>query len=74
MAFFDHDSLERAAKTAPELPRNEAHAGLVARNGEVGVEGEGSHDFGGGVTISGEVSWWRRMGYSAAVWVGWKGK
>jgi len=71
---FGPESLAKSVKSLPELPREEAHVGVVAKKGDVGVEGAASHEFGKGVFIAGEGSWYTRAGWRAAAMLGWKKK
>lgn len=71
---FGPESLAKAVHDLPELPLEEARVGVVAQNGEVGVSGSAQHEFGRGVFVAGEGSWFTRTGWKAAAMLGWKKK
>lgn len=59
-----------------KLPENEGGLGVQATKDDVGVVGAVNKDLGkpGGWFVAGEGAWWRKAGYTAAAWLGWKGK
>lgn len=73
---FGPDVLAKAVhETLPDLPKEEAHIGVAAQNGEVGIEGSASKSLGSsGAYVEGEGSWFVRSGWRVAAMFGWKGK
>lgn len=61
-------------KKLPDLPAEEAHVGLVAKDGDVGVQAEGSKALGKGWSAAGAVEWMKNTGWSLLGGLSWKGK
>lgn len=73
--IFSPEATAAELKKLDDLPENEAHAGVVARDGDIGAEIAGHVDIGHrGGFVEGEASWMRRAGWGVAAMIGWKGK
>jgi hypothetical protein len=70
--IFSKDALDAQLRKLPDLPPEEGGVGVVAQNGDVGVEGAVNKSLGKGWFVEGEGSWMRRAGWSVAGWLGWK--
>lgn len=71
---FSDQAISDAVKKLPDLPAEQVNLGIVADQGDIGVELEGSKTLGHGVFVEGEAGWWKTKGYKVAAWIGWKGK
>lgn len=71
---FDQTSLDAALAKLPDLPAEQAGVGVVAKNGDIGGEAVANKQLGKGWYVEGQGSWFKRAGYSAAAWFGWKKK
>jgi hypothetical protein len=71
--IFSRDALDEQLRKLPDLPSEQGGIGVVAQNGDVGVEASVNKQLGNGWFVEGEGSWMRRAGYSVAAWLGWKG-
>jgi hypothetical protein len=47
---------------------------VVAKDGDVGVIGSASKQLGKGWSVNAAFTWMKDSSYSAAAWLGWKGK
>jgi hypothetical protein len=72
--IFTKDALDAQLRKLPDLPAEQGGIGVVAKDGDVGVEGAVNKQLGKGWFVEGEGSWMKRAGWSAAGWLGWKGK
>jgi hypothetical protein len=72
--LFSPAALDAQLKKLPDLPDEEAHVGVVAKDGDVGVEAEGSHYIGKGWSAAGSFDWMKQKGWAVVAGLGWKGK
>jgi hypothetical protein len=73
--IFGPDELRDQLRKVDEQPNNQAHAGVVAQNGDIGAEAEGKIDLGNrGGFVEGEASWFTRTGWRVAAAIGWRKK
>lgn len=72
--IFSDEALKSAVKKLPDLPPEQVNVGVVAKDGDIGVEVEGNKQLGNGFFVEGDASWWKTKGYQVAGWFGWKGK
>lgn len=72
--IFSPDALGAQIKKLDTLPAEQAGVGLVAENGDVGIVAAGSKTLGKGWSVRGSLAYMKDAGYSAAAWLGWKGK
>jgi hypothetical protein len=72
--FTPEELARQARKLDLDLPAEEANAGIVAENGDVGVAGGINKRIGRtGASVEAEGSWMRRAGWSVSAWFRWKG-
>lgn len=64
--------LQDAIAEAAKLPSNELRVGAVAENGDAGAEVQFEKTLGAHGELGVEASWWKRAGYRAAAYLGWK--
>lgn len=69
---FDQAVLDAALKKLPDLPAEQGGVGVVTKDGEIGAEAVVNKQLGKGWYVEGQGSWFKRAGYSAAAWLGWK--
>ena len=70
----DRFSPEALRKTREGLPPEQGGIGVVVTPDDLGVQGSASKQIGKGWTVQAVGSWMKDAGYSAAAWLGWKGK
>ncbi len=70
--LFSDDALRAQVQKLETLPADQAGAGVVAKDGDVGIVAAGNVDVGKGWSVAGSLAWMKDAGKSAAIWVGWK--
>lgn len=71
---FGQSAIADAVKDLPALPADAVNVGMVAKDGDIGVEQTANKTWKNGVFVEDDVSWWQTAGWKAAAWIGWKGK
>ena len=71
MADFSPEGLR---KTREGLPPEQGGIGVVVTPDDIGVQGSVNKTIGKGWSVAATGQWFKDAGYSAAAWLGWKGK
>jgi hypothetical protein len=69
---FDSESLSAQLKRVDALPSDELHAGVVAKDGNVGVAVDASKTIGKGWAVAGSFEAMHVTGWAAAAGLTWK--
>lgn len=72
--IFSPDATASQIKKLEQLPSEEGGLGVVVQNGDVGVVATANKALGKGWSLRGSLGYMKDAGYSAAAWLGWKGK
>jgi hypothetical protein len=72
--IFSDSALKAQVERLEDLPKEQGGIGVVASNGDVGVEASVNKQLGKGWFVRGDGSWMSRAGYTVRGWFGWKGQ
>lgn len=72
--IFSDSNLAKEVQKVDELPKEEVNFGVVAENGDAGVELTASKDLPHDFYVEGDASWMKKTGYKVAALIGWRPK
>jgi hypothetical protein len=72
--IFSSTATQAQLDKLQDLPKEQGGIGVIAANGDVGVEGAVNKQLPKGWFVEGEGSWMTRSGYRLAAWLGWNGR
>lgn len=72
--IFSPNATASELRKLQDLPPEQGGIGVVAKEGDVGVIASGSKQLGKGWSLSGAFTYMKESSYTAAAWLGWKGK
>ena len=70
---FSPDAMKAQLAKLPELPVEEAHAGVVVKAGDIGIEASGSKYLGKGWSAASSFEWMKKKGWQVVAGIGWTG-